>query len=202
MINLEKNTITTEKENNKMTYKIILTEMYPDPEIKPKKEEITTAYELTTREQAEIYMLHIMNDELSLFNKPDIDNTPHNSVFIADLDGEHDAIIRMWDGDDYWDVSYYDIVTENTNSTEKRKIKYSEMIKFLNDNGILLLQPVIADTVDVLLPLGCDMTEEEYEEICDCVFDGYLDKADDATLDDIWDLAEEELVKRNIKEEL
>lgn len=83
-----------------------------------------------------------------------------------------------------------------------KKMKYSEMVKFLNDNGILLLQPVIADTVDTLLPIGCDISEEEYEEICDCIFDGYLDKADDATLDDIWDLAEEELMKRNIKEEL
>ena len=200
MKNLQKNTIITEKENNKMTYKIILTAMDYNPEIKPYEEEIGKDITFTTREQAEIYMLYSMNDELSSLNEPDVNNTPHTRVFIADLDGEHDAIIRMWDGDDYWDVSYYDIVTENTNSTEKRKIKYSEMIKFLNDNGILLTQPVIADTVDALLPLGCDITEEEYEEICDCVFDGYLDKADDATLDDIWDLTKEELIKRNIKE--
>ena len=200
MKNLEKNTIITEKENNNMIYKIILTGMHYKSESEPYEEEIGTDINFTTREEAEIYMLHSMNDELSSLNEPDANNTPHTRVFIADLDGDHDAIIRMWDGDDYWDVSYYDIVTENTSSTEKRKIKYSEMIKFLNDNGILLLQPVIADTVDVLLPLGCDMTEEEYEEICDCVFDGYLDKADDATLDDIWDLAEEELINRGYKE--
>lgn len=35
-----------------------------------------------------------------------------------------------------------------------KKMKYCEMVKFLNDNGILLLQPVIADTVDTLLPKG------------------------------------------------
>lgn len=81
-----------------------------------------------------------------------------------------------------------------------KKMKYSEMVKFLNDNGILLLQPVIADTVDTLLPIGCNMPEEEYEEICDCIFDKYLDKVDDATLDDIWNLAEEELINRGYKE--
>ena len=41
---------------------------------------------------------------------PDADNTPHTSVFIADLNGEHDATVRMWDGDDYWDVTHYDIM--------------------------------------------------------------------------------------------
>lgn len=200
MKNLEKNTIITKKENNKMTYKIILTAMDYNPEIKTYQEEIGINTIFTSREQAEIYMLHSMNDELSSLNKPDADNTPHNRVFIADLDGEHDAIIRMWDGEDYYDVSYYDIIAKDEHPTEKRKMKYSEMTKFLNDNGILLLQPIIADTVDILLPIGCNMAEEEYEEICDCVFDGYLDKADDATLDDIWDLAEEELIKRGYKE--
>lgn len=80
-------------------------------------------------------------------------------------------------------------------------MKYSEMIKFMNDNGILLLQPIVADTVDSLLPIGCDMSEEEYEEICGKVFDTYRENMDDnSTLDDIWYIAEEELVKRGYKE--
>ena len=83
-----------------------------------------------------------------------------------------------------------------------KKMKYGEMIKFMNDNGILLMQPIIADTVDTLLPIGCNISEEEYEEICECIFDKYLDEADDATFNDIWDLVEEELMERNIKEEL
>ena len=67
-------------------------------------------------------MLRVMNDELSLLNEPDENNTPHTAVFIADLDGEHDAIIRLWDGDDYRDVSYYDIYEVSTD--EETYCKY------------------------------------------------------------------------------
>ena len=63
-----------------------------------------------SKEKAEIFMLRLMNDELQNLNEPDENNTPHTRVFIADLEGMHDAIVRMWDGDDYWDVTYYDIV--------------------------------------------------------------------------------------------
>jgi hypothetical protein len=80
-------------------------------------------------------------------------------------------------------------------------MKYSKMIKFLNDNGILLMQPVIADTVDTLLPIGCNMSEEEFEEICDCVFNAYLDNADDPDVD-IWYLADKELTERGYREVL
>ena len=84
-----------------------------------------------------------------------------------------------------------------------KKMKYSEMIKFMNDNGIRLIQPLVADTVDSSLPLGIDISEEEYESICESVFDTYLDNMDDdQTLDDIWDYAEQELIKRGYKEEL
>lgn len=76
-------------------------------------------------------------------------------------------------------------------------MKYSEMTKFLNDNGIMLMQPIIADTVDVKLPLGANISEDEFEEICECVFNAYLDNADDPDLD-VWNLVDEELTKRGI----
>ena len=93
-------------------YRIVLTAMNSDPKIEPYVETVGELFK--TYEQTEIYMLRVMNDELSLLNEPDENNTPHTAVFIADLDGEHDAIIRLWDGDDYRDVSYYDIYEVST----------------------------------------------------------------------------------------
>ena len=91
-------------------FKIILTAMDSNARVKPYTEELNNGELFKTKEDAEIYMFLAMNDELSDLNQPDENNTPHTGVFIADLNGEHDAIIRLWDGDDYWDVSYYDIV--------------------------------------------------------------------------------------------
>ena len=79
-------------------------------------------------------------------------------------------------------------------------MKYGEMVKFLNDNGILLLQPLIADTVDVLLPIGSNVSDDEYEEICEKIFDNYLDDPDlDKGLDIIWSLTEDELARRGYR---
>ena len=76
-------------------------------------------------------------------------------------------------------------------------MKYREMCKFLNDNGILLLQPIIADTVDILLPLGVDIPDDEFEEICEKIFDDYLDDPEpDEGLNIIWDLTKCELERR------
>ena len=101
-------------------YRIVLTAMDSDPKIEPYVEKVGELFK--TYEQTEIYMLRVMNDELSLLNEPDENNTPHTAVFIADLDGEHDAIIRLWDGDDYRDVSYYDIYEVSTD--EETYYKY------------------------------------------------------------------------------
>lgn len=89
-------------------FKIVLTAMDSNTSEEPYTEEIEGVFD--SRVEAEVHMLHTMNEELSSLNEPDAYNTPHTRVFIADLDGEHDAIIRLWDGDDYWDVTYYDIV--------------------------------------------------------------------------------------------
>lgn len=77
-------------------------------------------------------------------------------------------------------------------------MKYSEMTKFLNDNGILVMQPVVANMVDAQLDHGVD--EAEFEEICDTVFNAYIDNVDNPDLD-IWYLVDEELVNRGLKEE-
>lgn len=78
------------------------------------------------------------------------------------------------------------------------KMKYGDMIKFLNDNGILLMQPVIADTVDTLLPIGWTGTEEYYEELCEKSFDAYLAYGDER---DHWDIVKEVLEEEFNKEE-
>lgn len=74
-------------------------------------------------------------------------------------------------------------------------MKYNEMIKFLNDNGILLMQPVIADAVDSMIPIDYNMSEEEYENICEKIFNDYLDSSDEP---DIWELIRDEFLRRGI----
>jgi hypothetical protein len=74
-------------------------------------------------------------------------------------------------------------------------MKYREMVKFLNDNGIYVIQPVIANTLDA--QLEHDIPDEEFEEICKTVEDTYLDCLDEP---DIWQLVDEELIKRGYKE--
>jgi hypothetical protein len=80
-------------------------------------------------------------------------------------------------------------------------MKYGEMMKFLNDNGIMLMQVVIANEVDNQLPIRSNVSEDEFEEICEIVFKEYLENAFDPDLD-IWYLVDEELTKRGYKEVL
>ena len=74
-------------------------------------------------------------------------------------------------------------------------MKYSEMIRFLNDNGIKVMQPVIASELDA--QLETDISEEEFEEICASVYDTYLSCFDEP---DIWYLVDRELVGRGYKD--
>ncbi len=73
-------------------------------------------------------------------------------------------------------------------------MKYSEMTKFLNDNGILVMQPVIANELDA--QLEHNIPEEEFEDICKSVEDAYLSCFEEP---DIWELVDEELTKRGYK---
>lgn len=74
-------------------------------------------------------------------------------------------------------------------------MKYREMIKFLNDNGILVMQPVIASELDA--QLETEIADEEYEDICATVYEQYLGSYEEP---DIWYLVNDELVKRGYKE--
>lgn len=78
---------------------------------------------------------------------------------------------------------------------EKREMKYGEMTRFLNDNGILVMQPVIASELDA--QLETEITDDEYENICTTVYEQYLDSIEEP---DIWWLVNDELVKRGHKE--
>ena len=76
-------------------------------------------------------------------------------------------------------------------------MKYCEMVKFLNDNGILLIQPIIADAVDSLYPLDTILYDEDFEEICEAVYRAYMGIISDSE-PDIYELVREEFKKRNI----
>lgn len=73
-------------------------------------------------------------------------------------------------------------------------MKYSEMVKFLNDNNIKVMQPVIANEVNAQLEK--DIAEEEFESVCEKIYDTYLDCIEEP---DIWYLVDEELTKRGYK---
>ena len=73
--------------------------------------------------------------------------------------------------------------------------RYGEMTKFLNENGILVVQPVIANEVDAQLMNGID--EDVFEEICAKVYETYLQNWDEAP--NIWNLVDEELKARGLK---
>ena len=74
-------------------------------------------------------------------------------------------------------------------------MKYSEMTKFLNDNGIYPMQPVIANQVDAQLEHS--IPEEEFEDVCATVYDLYLGCYEEP---DTWQLVDEELTKRGLKD--
>lgn len=74
-------------------------------------------------------------------------------------------------------------------------MKYSEMVKFLNNNSILVMQPVVANEVSA--QLETDIPEEEFEEICAVVFREYLACYEEP---DIWTLVDLELTNRGYKE--
>ena len=78
-----------------------------------------------------------------------------------------------------------------TDPTPKR---YSEMTKFLNDNGIMAMQPVIANEVSAQLMESVD--ENVFEEICRKVCDTYLECDEEPR---IWNLVDEELKSRGLK---
>lgn len=74
-------------------------------------------------------------------------------------------------------------------------MKYREMVKFLNDNDIRVMQPVIANEVNAQLDI--DITDEDFENVCKSIYDIYLGCMEEP---DIWILVDEELIARGYKE--
>ena len=74
-------------------------------------------------------------------------------------------------------------------------MKYSEMVKFLNDNGIDAIQPIIASEVNAQLEKSID--DKEFEDVCHKIYGTYLDSDEEP---DMWCLVDEELVTRGYKE--
>ena len=77
-------------------------------------------------------------------------------------------------------------------------MKYGEMTKFLNDNGILVMQPVVANMVNA--QLDNSISEDEFEDVCESIFNAYIDNVDNPDLD-IWYLVDEELTARGYKDD-
>ena len=75
-------------------------------------------------------------------------------------------------------------------------MKYSEMVKFLNDNGIDAIQPIIASEVSAQLEK--DITDEEFEGVCHKIYGIYLDCDEEP---DMWILVDDELTKRGYKDD-
>ena len=74
-------------------------------------------------------------------------------------------------------------------------MKYKEMVKFLNDNKVLVMQPVIAN--EVANQLEVDISEDEFEELCEEIYETYLYCEREP---DIWNLVNNELTRREYKE--
>ena len=74
-------------------------------------------------------------------------------------------------------------------------MKYREMVSFLNENDIRVIQPTIA--LEVNAQLEMEVSDEEFEAICEKVYNVYLGAYDRV---DIWELVDEELVNRGLKE--
>ena len=74
-------------------------------------------------------------------------------------------------------------------------MKYNEMVKFLNDNGICAIQPVIA--IEVYAQLEKDIADEEFEDVCHKIYETYLDCINNI---DMWDMVNEELIARGYKD--
>ena len=73
-------------------------------------------------------------------------------------------------------------------------MKYSEMVKFLNANGINAIQPIIASEVSAQLEK--DIDDDEFENVCHTVYGTYLDCIEEP---DMWYLVDEELTTRGYK---
>ena len=137
-------------------------------------------------------VFHTTDSKLSKYNGSAVEIIRSLTSEECDIEDVGDMYkVKFYDGyiRDVFGDELSEVPTENREVGLAPKIKYGEMINFLNDNGILLMQPVIADCVDTLLPIGWDGSEEDYERLCEKCFDAYLEIGDDDR--DQWDVVKE-----------
>lgn len=58
-----------------------------------------------------------------------------------------------------------------------KTVKYKEMTDFLNENGISVMQPVIASEVEA--QLEHDISDERFESICESIYQMYLEASEE-----------------------
>ena len=68
---------------------------------------------------------------------------------------------------------------------------YKDMVKFLNDHDVTVMQVVIADEVNSQLETS--IAEEEFEDVCDTIYQAYLESH---KMPDMWELVNDELIVR------
>lgn len=125
-------------------YRIVLT-CWDHEENPPYCDHVSTFF--LSEEEAQKAVRSCVRDELETLNDRDIKDSDIEGPFEydrfkADFDGdEFDAIIRYWDGDDYWPVtgySVYEVVPYMERSWTYRKINYhfvkNFVAKFSRDN--------------------------------------------------------------------
>lgn len=97
---------------NKTMYRIVLT-CWDKGELEPYADCVTQMFD--TEEEARATIRSCVKDELEGLNDSEYDDVDmieypvEHDAFKADFDGDNDAIIRFWDGDDYWPVTAYNI---------------------------------------------------------------------------------------------
>ena len=97
---------------NKIKYRIVLT-CWDKGVPKPYADYVGEMFD--SKEAAFSALRHCVKDELEGLNDREYDDVDvieypaETDDFRADFDGDNDAIIRFWDGDDYWPVTAYNI---------------------------------------------------------------------------------------------
>lgn len=97
---------------NKTMYRIVLTCWDKDVP-NPYADFVSEMFD--TEEKALAVIRSCVKDELESLNDREYDDVDvieypsETDAFKADFDGDNDAIIRLWDGDDYWPVTAYNV---------------------------------------------------------------------------------------------
>lgn len=136
-------------------------------------------------------LFHSTDSELSKYNGTEIEiirPLTNGECDIEDVGVMYKA--RFYDGyiRDVFEDELSEVSVRGREPGVVPKMKYGDMTKFLNNNGILLMQPLVADCVDTLLPIGWDGSEDDYEKLCEKCFNSYLEAGATNPDIDVWDV--------------